>query len=426
MPHVDGVNDGVGYGVKGENTTAVVIGNHEPGIIGTSQTGVGVFGTAGDISSFGVFGNAGTGVQGVSPDGAGVSGLSSTGPGVSGESKTGIGVHGLGGKFAGQFDGNVLINGLLNVSNTVTAAGLITSETANITKELSVGTVAVNVIRGTGLSGVAINGDVQVTGALHVQAASVTEDAIQGTSAAPTHAGVSAINTAGGFGVWAQATTAGFFDGEVQVTGALHVQAASVTEDAIQGTSAAPTHAGVSAVNTAGGFGVWAQAKTAGFFDGDVQVTGNLNMTGANSDIIITGGDCAEDFDIGLNTNLEPGTVMALDENGLLQESRHAYDKKVAGVISGAGEYKPGLILGRDKVHGDCRRAPVALVGKVYCKVDAQHAPIEIGDLLTTSPTPGHAMKAQDSIRAFGAVIGKALRSLKSGRALVPILVALQ
>jgi hypothetical protein len=83
-------------------------------------------------------------------------------------------------------------------------------------------------------------------------------------------------------GIWASGEAAGLFSGDVTVDGALHVQAASVTEDAIQGTSAAPTHAGVSAIYTAGGFGVWAQAKTAGFFDGNVQVTGNLNMTGAN------------------------------------------------------------------------------------------------------------------------------------------------
>jgi hypothetical protein len=58
--------------------------------------------------------------------------------------------------------------------------------------------------------------------------------------------------------------------------------------------------------------------------------------------------------------------------------------------------------------------------------VDASYGPIEVGDLLTTSETPGHAMKAADASRAFGAVIGKALSALPEGRALVPILVALQ
>ena len=66
------------------------------------------------------------------------------------------------------------------------------------------------------------------------------------------------------------------------------------------------------------------------------------------------------------------------------------------------------------------------MVGKVHCKVDAQYSPIEVGDLLTTSPTLGHAMKASDPLKAFGAVLGKALRPLKEGQGLVPILVALQ
>jgi hypothetical protein len=68
----------------------------------------------------------------------------------------------------------------------------------------------------------------------------------------------------------------------------------------------------------------------------------------------------------------------------------------------------------------------VALTGKVYCKVDTQYSPIDVGDLLTTSPSPGHAMKASDPSQAFGAVIGKALRSLNEGKGLIPILVALQ
>jgi hypothetical protein len=69
---------------------------------------------------------------------------------------------------------------------------------------------------------------------------------------------------------------------------------------------------------------------------------------------------------------------------------------------------------------------PIALMGKVYCKVDASLAPIEVGDLLVTAPTPGHAMKAMDPSRAFGAVVGKALRPLAAGRGLIAVLVALQ
>jgi hypothetical protein len=69
---------------------------------------------------------------------------------------------------------------------------------------------------------------------------------------------------------------------------------------------------------------------------------------------------------------------------------------------------------------------PVALTGRVYCLVDADAGPVQPGDLLTTSETPGHAMKAADSIRASGAVLGKAMTSLTSGRGLVLVLVSLQ
>ena len=162
----------------------------------------------------------------------------------------------------------------------------------------------------------------------------------------------------------------------------------------------------------------------AGYFQGNVEVTGTITV---GVDIVLTNQDCAEDFDIEVSTDADPGTVMVLDEYGLLRESRHAYDKKVAGVISGGGKFKPGLILGRDKGNCDGHRAPVALVGKVYCKVDAQHASIEVGDMLTTSATNGHAMKAEDPMKAFGAVIGKALQSMPQGqKGLIAILVALQ
>jgi hypothetical protein len=60
------------------------------------------------------------------------------------------------------------------------------------------------------------------------------------------------------------------------------------------------------------------------------------------------------------------------------------------------------------------------------CKVDADIAPIKAGDLLTTSPTKGHAQKAIDPSKATGAIIGKALGSLKKGRGKIPVLVMLQ
>jgi hypothetical protein len=156
-------------------------------------------------------------------------------------------------------------------------------------------------------------------------------------------------------------------------------------------------------------------------FAGNVSAGGNVSVKG---DVLLTGADCAEEFDTSGTQLPDAGTVMVIDAEGTVRESVEAYDKRVAGVVSGGGEYKPALVL--DKQSSDEFRVPLALVGKVYCKVDAEYSPIEVGDLLTTSETPGHAMKAAEPQRAFGCVIGKALRAVKQGQTLIPILVALQ
>jgi hypothetical protein len=161
--------------------------------------------------------------------------------------------------------------------------------------------------------------------------------------------------------------------------------------------------------------GIKAQAPIAGHFDGDVEVTGDVKLLGA---------DCAEDFDVRHATVVEPGTVMILDDAGGVRVSERDYDSRVAGVVSGAGSSKPAMIL--DHRGPSRNRLPLALMGKVYCKVDGTDVPIAIGDLLTTSSTPGHAMKAADPGRAFGTVIGKALQPCSGKRGLIAILVALQ
>ncbi len=202
--------------------------------------------------------------------------------------------------------------------------------------------------------------------------------------------------------------------------------------DAVVGRSNSNVHAGVAGHNLSpggnGGIGVYGTGgQYAGQFDGTLQVNGDAYVTGTLNvgvDIILPAADCAEEFEIGSTAEIEPGTVMVLNNTGVLEASCRAYDKKVAGVISGAGPYRPGIIL--DRSRPSSTRLPLALVGKVYCKADAQYGGIEIGDMLTTSPTPGHAMKAGDPALAFGAVIGKALQRLPEGRGLVPILVALQ
>jgi hypothetical protein len=238
-------------------------------------------------------------------------------------------------------------------------------------------------------------------------------EGVHGETNAPNHAAVAGFNNATADGpAW------GVFG---STSGGIGVHGVCVNPD--------PTHPGVGVKGENGnngtgvegrsvnGIGVFGSGgRLAGRFEGDVEVTGDIRLVNA--------ADCAEEFDIAGAEKMEPGTVMVLTPEGALQPSQQAYDKKVAGVISGAGDYKPGIVL--DKQPSQNTRMPIALLGKVYCKVDAQYAPIEVGDLLTTSPTAGHGMKADDPLKAFGAVIGKALRPLEAGQGLIPILIALQ
>jgi hypothetical protein len=183
----------------------------------------------------------------------------------------------------------------------------------------------------------------------------------------------------------------------------------------VKGHASGPGAAGVAGFHlTNSGPGIFGKGSPAGHFEGDVEVTGDVRLINA---------DCAEDFDVCEAEQIQPGTVVVLGEDGALRQSHRAYDKRVAGVVSGGGDYKPAIILDR---RASGARTPVALVGKVFCKVDAQYGSIEVGDLLTSSPTHGHAMKVLDQTQAFGSVLGKALSPAKEGRVLIPILVALQ
>ncbi|HEX3893618.1 MAG TPA: hypothetical protein VHZ28_02470 [Terracidiphilus sp.] len=192
--------------------------------------------------------------------------------------------------------------------------------------------------------------------------------------------------------------------------------------DGVHGQSAVATMSGVAGINSAGGKGVYGSSSgSAGWFDGNVQVNGNITITG---DLFLPGADCAEHFDVASNQTLTAGMLVAIDESGALRQSDRPYDRAVAGVIAGAGLYRPGIIL--DQQRSASPRAALSLMGKTYCYADATVAPIAVGDLLTSSSMPGHVMKAEDPARAFGSVVGKALQPLASGTGLIPILVALQ
>ncbi len=127
-------------------------------------------------------------------------------------------------------------------------------------------------------------------------------------------------------------------------------------------------------------------------------------------------------------SNIKPGMVVTIDPDrvGELKISGKAYDKTVAGIISGANGVNPGMVLTQEGSVADGKH-PVALTGRVWCWVDADAGgEIVAGDMLTTSDTPGHAMRVSDQSQANGAVIGKAMSALKSGKGMVLVLVNLQ
>jgi hypothetical protein len=117
-------------------------------------------------------------------------------------------------------------------------------------------------------------------------------------------------------------------------------------------------------------------------------------------------------FPVTVGEELESGAVLAADaaRPGQFVLAREMADPAVVGVAAGGPQ---ATWRGR---------APLALPGTVVrCKVDASHGAIRPGDMLVTSPTPGHAMASAEATP--GTVIAKALESLESGMGAILVLV---
>lgn len=168
-------------------------------------------------------------------------------------------------------------------------------------------------------------------------------------------------------------------------------------------------------------------------------------------DLSIKGSYFARDLDLAeyipaTNPILEPGDVVVIDDaaKDSVKLSTEPYDTKVAGIISTSAGFilgAPDLIsLPQDKensLNDEMKieierieksqlqgKVKLTLAGRVPCKVSTENGAIKPGDLLTTSATPGHAMKCTEA--KLGSVLGKALEPLNSGTGKIMVLISLQ
>ncbi|MFN8481979.1 MAG: hypothetical protein U0768_02835 [Anaerolineae bacterium] len=123
---------------------------------------------------------------------------------------------------------------------------------------------------------------------------------------------------------------------------------------------------------------------------------------------------------LGGKAGLEPGDVLVVGEDGELTQSTEPYQTSVVGVYSTAPGFVGGQAMG-DSAKG---KVPLAVVGVAPVKVTDENGAVRPGDLLTTSKTPGHAMKAKPDA-PNGTIVGKALEAHTNGMGRIRMLVVL-
>jgi hypothetical protein len=393
--------------------------------VSSSLNGNGVIGEANNgANANGLFGrsSAGAAVRGVSTSGIGVIGQSGSGNAVFGVTSGSKSVAGVYGWSLNEFG-----NGVIGEANGEKAFG-IWGKNTNGTG-----------VRGESASGWGVHGISKSY--IGVEGTSSSSIGVNGNSSSgPGVGGYSST----GRGVWGSSSASnGVFaygTGKARFNAALRAD----NGNADQGMAAYMTNSSQFATahfaNAGNGEALYLQANGGPFIravnhnESKTVFSVNYDGTTVTNVLQITGGaDFAEHFEVneapeaGSSPQIQPGLVVAIDPNnpGKLVVSSHAYDRRVAGVISGAGGVKPGMMMSQADSIADGAH-PVALSGRVYCWADASNGPIEPGDLLTTSNVPGQAMKVTDHAKAQGAIIGKAMTSLKQGRGLVLVLVTLQ
>jgi len=163
--------------------------------------------------------------------------------------------------------------------------------------------------------------------------------------------------------------------------------------------------------------------------DGDVFANGSYNCGKASACFNAgAGADLAERIDV--TEPLLPGDVVELDPDtpAHFRKVRGALSTMVAGIVS----TQPAVTLANNDLAGNQTgkrtdtRPLLALAGRVPVKVTDEAGPIQPGDMLVSSSTPGHAMRCAEGRACIGAVLGKALAPHARGAGTVMTLVTLQ
>jgi len=273
-----------------------------------------------------------------------------------------------------------------------------------------------------------------------VKGRSEKKDGVVGYTAANDKSGVYGHTDAiEGYGVFGRNTSTkcyGFVGGDAGVYGRSDGIYHAGRFETSGGLNAA-VYAKTTGVNSFGGwfvaqgdytYGIYVEGPPTNLNGCAARFKGNVEIYSRATDNLVVelgeGLDYAEGFHVSDRNNITPGSVLIIDPEkpGKLTLSKMPYDKKVAGIVAGAGGLDSGVKLGSDQFDFD-----VALAGRVYCNVDAGYGEVRPGDLLTTSPTPGYAMVVKNHKKATGAILGKAMEKLPRGqKGQILVLVTLQ
>lgn len=121
------------------------------------------------------------------------------------------------------------------------------------------------------------------------------------------------------------------------------------------------------------------------------------------SNTAVGAADLAENMPIAPGTNLQAGDLVRMvsgeGQQGVFAPTTEAFQASAVGVIS----TQPGVTLGSETKNS----LPVALAGRVPVNVTLEGGPIQVGDYLVPSSTPGKAMRAKGP--GVPGVIGVAL-----------------